>query len=238
MNSGIAVVNLDRGLSAKNRQKPGDLGAVAQGKHHYLTAHLPQYLRSISTVQWLQAGNYLFRRGDVVDAAYQVVQGTVGLSCGLPSCEAAPSQLLGAGEFLVGPEGAHCHNAISQRKDGIVLRIPIHAFRAVLFKDSSFAAAFGMQMVERSQRLHRQFERLSLKSAEERLCHYLMTESDDRTGQVTLKRNFSALANELKIANATLSRLLKNMVAQGRIQRDGRTLRLIWHPSTGQSCIP
>jgi len=238
MNSDMAIVNLDRGLSAKNRQTLGDLGAVAQGKHHHLTAHLPQNLRSVSTLQWLQAKDYLFRRGDVVDAAYQVVQGAVGLSCGLPSCEAAPSQLLGAGEFLVGSGDVHYHNAIFQRKGGIVLHIPIHAFRAVLFNDSSFAAAFGMQMVERSQRLHRQAERLSLKGAEERLCHYLMTESDDGTGHVTLKRNFSALADELKIANATLSRLLKNMSAQGRIQRDGRTLRLIWHPSTGQTCMP
>ncbi|MBI5438884.1 MAG: hypothetical protein HY936_08070 [Nitrosomonadales bacterium] len=75
MNGDMAIVNLDRGLPAKNRQTPGDLGAVAQGNHHHLTAHLPQNLRSVSTLQWLQAENYLFRRGDVVDAAYQVAQG-------------------------------------------------------------------------------------------------------------------------------------------------------------------
>jgi len=230
MNSDMAVVNLDRGLPARNQQIPGDLGAVAQGKHHHLTAHLHQNLRSVSTIRWLQAGDCLFRRGDAVDAAYQILRGTVSISCGLPACEAAPSLLLGAGEYLVESGVVYSHNAILHGKGGaVVLRIPLNAFRAVL----------AMQMAERAQRLHRRSERLNLKSAEERLCHYLMTESDDRgDGQVTLSGTYGALADELKIANATLSRLLKNMSAQGRIQRDGRTLRLIWHPSTGQPCIP
>jgi CRP-like cAMP-binding protein len=230
MNSDRAIVNLSRALPASNRPTPGGLGAVAQGKHHHLTAHLPQNLRSVSTLQWLQAGDYLFRRGDVVDAAYQVVQGSVGLSCGLPSCEAAPPLLLGAGEYLVESGAVHGHNAIFYGKSGAALRIPLHAFHAVLLKDGSFAAAFGMQMAERAQHLHRQSERLNLKSAEERLCHYLMTESDDGSGQVTLSGTYGTLAGELRIAHETLCRLLKSMSAQGRIQRDGRTLRLTRHP--------
>lgn len=248
MNSDMAIVNLDRGLPAwsrpvpcglsavpqqmqqnMRRPAPGGLDAVPQEKHHHLTAHLHQNLRSVSTVQWLQAGDYLFRRGDAVDAAYQIMQGTVSLSCGLPACEAAPSLSLGAGEYLVDSGVVYSHNAILHGKGGaVVLRIPLNAFRAVLLTDGSFATMFAMQMAERAQRLHRRFERLNLKSAEERLCHYLMTESDGRGGgQVTLNGTYGALAGELSIAHATLSRLLKSMAVQGRIQRDGRTLRLI-----------
>jgi len=227
MSSDMARVNLGRGRLARNRQTPCGLSVEVQREPLHLTAHLPQNLRSVSTLQWLQAGDYLFRRGEAVDAAYQAVQGTVGLSCGLPACEASPSMLLGAGEYLVESGATYSHNAISQSKGGTVLRIPLHAFRAVLLKDGSFAAEFGMQMAERAQRLHRQSERLNLKSAEERLCHYLMTESDDESCQVTLIGTYAKFANELNITHETLCRLLKSMSAQGRIQRDGRTLRLI-----------
>lgn len=227
MNSDMAIVNLSRGQSASNRLTPGGPGAVVQGKHHCLTAHLPQNLRSVSTIQWFQSGDYLFRRGDAVDAAYQVAQGTVSLSCGMPLCEAAPSLLLGAGEYLLEAGAVQGHNAIFHGKGGAVLRIPLHAFYAVLLKDGSFASAFGMQMAERAQRLYRQAERRSINNAEDRLCHYLVTESDEGSGQVTLSGTYGALAGELGIAHETLSRLLKSMSSQGKIQRDGRTLRLI-----------
>lgn len=57
MNSDMAIVNLSRGLPASNRQTPGGLGAAAQGKHRQFMPHLPQNLRSVSTILWLQAGD-------------------------------------------------------------------------------------------------------------------------------------------------------------------------------------
>ena len=138
-------------------------------------------------------------------------------------CEYAKGCLIESG-------AVHGHNAIFHGKSGTVLRIPLHAFYAVLLEDGLFAASFGMQMAERAQRLHRLTERLNLKSAEERLCHYLMTESDDGSGQVTLSGTYGTLAGELRIAHETLCRLLKSMLAQGKIRRDGRTLTLIRHP--------
>lgn len=232
MSSDMAIVNLSRALPARKRQAPCDCGVEVQGEHLHLTAHLPENLRSVSTLQWLQAGDYLFRRGDAVDAAYQVVQGTVGLSCGLPACEAAPSLLLSAGEYLVEAGAIHGHNAIFRGKGGAALRIPLHAFHAVMLKDGSFAATFGMQMAERAQRLHRLAERRGVNIAEDRLCHFLMTESDEGCGKVSV-RTYADLADELGVASETLSRVLKSMEAQGKIQRDGRTLTLTATPPGG-----
>lgn len=114
-----------------------------------------------------------------------------------------------------------------------MLHIPFHAFRAVLIQNGPFAAAFGMQMAERVQRLHRQAERRSFKSAEDRLCHYLLTESDDGNGSVSV-RTYAALADELGVTHETISRLLKSMAAQGKIWREGRTLTLIRQPVAGE----
>lgn len=207
----------------------GGVRAMAAEKYHPLAAHLPLALRSVSVMQRLRKGEYVFRRGDEANAVYQVVQGTVGISCGLPICDAAPALLLGVGEYLVETGGIHGHNARFHDKGGAALRIPSHAFRAVLLQDGAFASAFGMQMAERAQLLHRHAERRSLNSTEDRLCHYLMTESDEGGGRISV-RTYAALANELGVAHETLSRLLKSMAAQGKIQRDGRTLTLICHP--------
>lgn len=208
----------------------GGVRAMAAEKYHPLAAHLPLALRSVSVMQRLRKGEYVFRRGDEANAVYQVVQGTVGISCGLPICDAAPALLLGIGEYLVETGGIHSYNARFHDKGGAALRIPLHAFRAVLLQDGPFAAAFGMQMAERAQLLTRRSERLNLKSAEDRLCHYLMSESDDESGHISLSGTYAALAGELRITHETLCRILKSMVAQGKIQRDGRTLALIRHP--------
>ena len=228
MNGNRAIVNLSRALSAGNRPTPDSLGAMAQEKHHPVAPHLPLALRSVSVVQRLWKGEYVFRRGDEVNAVYQIVQGIVGISCGLPTCDAAPFLLLGVGEYLVETGNIHRHNALFHDKGGAVLRIPFHAFRAVLLQDGPFAAEFGMQMAERAQLLHRQAERRSLNSTEDRLCHYLMTEGGEGGGRISV-RTYAALANELGVAHETLSRLLKSMSAQGKIQRDGRTLTLVRH---------
>jgi len=219
------------------RQPPdmiSELRALAPEMRHPLAGHLPPALRAVSVVQRLQKGESVFRLGDEVNAVYQVLQGTVGISCGLPICDAVPFLLLGTGEFLAETGEVHRHNALFHDKGGAVLRIPFHAFHAVLLRDGPFAAAFGMQMAERAQRLHRQAERRSLNSAENRLCHYLMTESSDGSGSVSV-RTYAALANELGVAHETLSRLLKNMSAQGKIRREGRTITLIRLPSAGEN---
>lgn len=81
-----------------------------------MAAHLPPALRAVSVLQWLRKGEYVFRPGDEANAVYQVVQGSVGLSCGLPARDAAPFLLLGAGEYLVETEGIHRHNALFHDK--------------------------------------------------------------------------------------------------------------------------
>lgn len=228
MNGDLATLRLGDGLPAIPRHLQ-DSASGLRTMVHPMAAHLPPALRSVSVVQWLRKGEYVFRLGDEANAVYQVVQGTLGISCALPMCDAAPPLLLGIGEYQVETGDVHRNNALFHEKGGAVLRIPFHAFRAVLLQNGPFAAAFGMQMAERAQHLHRQAERRCLNSAEDRLCHYLMTESNEGSGRISV-RTYAALANELGVAHETLSRLLKSMSAQGKIQRDGRTLALIRSP--------
>lgn len=232
--SARSVTTDDRSVGHRHHQGTASgLRAIAPEKYHPMAAHLPPTLRAVSILQQLRKGEHVFRLGDEADAVYQVVHGTVGISCGLPICDATPFLLLGVGDYLVETDGVHRHNALFHDKGGAVLRIPFHAFRAVLIQNGPFAAAFGMQMAERAQRLHRQAERRSLNSTEDRLCHYLMTESEEGCGRVSV-RTYAALADELGVAHETLSRLLKSMLYQGKIRREGRIITLIRQPIAGE----
>jgi DNA-binding IclR family transcriptional regulator len=64
--------------------------------------------------------------------------------------------------------------------------------------------------------------RLTLPLASERILHYIATEADARTGELTLDFPLCEWARRLGMKGETLSRVLSELEAGGSILRSGR----------------
>jgi CRP/FNR family transcriptional regulator, dissimilatory nitrate respiration regulator len=99
--------------------------------------------------------------------------------------------------------------------DSRLLGFPIAAFRQALRHDVDFRA-FWMGRLAREVRLLRsQCERLALRSAAERIEHYIEAEGDN--GRLELARSRKAWAAELGLTHEALYRALAGLRRSGRL---------------------
>jgi len=116
----------------------------------------------------------------------------------------------------------HCDAVAAQPSEA--LRIPLAATRQALDTDPAFRRAWIAHLTRELRRSRAQGERLALKSAHERILHYLESEGTD--GVVTLTMSRKAWAAELALTHETLYRTLARLEAEGRVTRRGPELRL------------
>lgn len=195
----------------------------------FFPAFFPSELRQACRVEPISKGEQLFHLGDNVQAIFRVVAGEIRLvRYGTDGSEILLHRA-GAGEYFaeasLGAKYYHC-TAICTA-EGTLLTIPVKVFRTFLEEDSSFAFAWAMELAGNLRTLRRRFERLSLKSAPDRVLHYLLTESAEGTGEVHLSGSLKAWAAEMNLAHETLYRTLNQMEACGLIERQGQILRLL-----------
>jgi CRP/FNR family transcriptional regulator, dissimilatory nitrate respiration regulator len=133
------------------------------------------------------------------------------------------SELCGAaiGEVLVGLGAYHCDAVAGARST--MLSIPRAVIREAL-KGHRFGTAWRTALSRELRRLRAQCERLSLKTAQERIVHYIETEGEN--GAVVLGQSKKQWAAELGLTHEALYRSLAEMEKAGLVRTDGRTLRL------------
>ena len=125
----------------------------------------------------------------------------------------------------------HCDAVAAQPNE--VLRIPLAATRQALDTDPAFRHAWIAHLSRELRRSRAQGERLALKSAHERILHYLESEGTD--GVVTLAMSRNAWAAELGLTHESLYRTLARLEAEGQVIRRGPELRLAKHRSLAPS---
>lgn len=101
-------------------------------------------------------------------------------------------------------------------------------FLALLQNDSSFAMEWISHLTLELRRQRANVERLHLKSASDRLVHYLMTEGEPK-GELTMKGNLTEMAELLGITRETFYRSLAAMEQQRKLERVGQKLRILPH---------
>jgi CRP/FNR family transcriptional regulator, dissimilatory nitrate respiration regulator len=115
----------------------------------------------------------------------------------------------------------HCDAIAAQ--DSELLALPrksvMHALTAPAFRD----ALFG-QMADELRRLRTHNERLGLKTARERILHYLETEG--RNGRLELRQTRKAWAEELGLTHEALYRALSALKEARVIAVAGETISL------------
>lgn len=189
-----------------------------------LLGALPSRMQRNVRRKRLAPGEALFRRGDRPGSMYFVVSGEVRL-VRLSRSGAEIVLQRARGGFLA--EASHDNAAY--HCDGVaatvvlLLVIPKPAFAQAL-ADGRFRKLWIAHLSSEVRRLRTQSERLSLRSAKERVIHFIEVEGED--GRVALTQSKKDWARELGLTHEALYRVLGHMTRSGVLSVRGSTIRL------------
>lgn len=186
---------------------------------------LPETLRASATIGLFRKGEAVFRAGARPQSVHYLLGGEVRLVRRARSGGEVILQRARRGFFAeasLESGSYHCDAMAAQPSE--VLRIPLAATREVLEHDPAFRRVWIAHLTRELRRSRAQGERLALKSAAERILHYLEIEGVD--GVVTLSTSRKSWAAELGLTHETLYRTLARMKTEGRLIWRGSTLRL------------
>jgi CRP-like cAMP-binding protein len=188
---------------------------------------LPPTLMAVSKRLELPANEYLFRLGSPVEQLYWLIRGELQAIRTAPSGQELVMIQGRAGEFFA--EGSlftpqYTCTALA-KKPCVLLAIPMASFRSTLATDVKFADMFLRATVSSLRRQCSRVERLRLRTATERILHFLSCESAaDGCCQLTMP--LSEWAVDLGLEPETLYRTLRVLEDNGLVQRDKRRMRL------------
>jgi CRP/FNR family transcriptional regulator, dissimilatory nitrate respiration regulator len=121
-------------------------------------------------------------------------------------------------------ESPKYHCDIMSASDSRLLVFPITEFKAALDGDAYFRASWSSLLAKEVRKLRAQCERLSLKSARDRILHYITAEGVD--GQVRLPVSRKAWAAELGLTHEALYRSLAQLEREQVLVLNGNSIGL------------
>jgi CRP-like cAMP-binding protein len=189
-----------------------------------LLAALPEAARHAARLQEIRPGARLFNRGDRPKAMFFVVSGEVQLVRQSAAGNTIVLQRARSGfiaEASLDQAAYHC-DALAVSPSQVVV-VPGKAFRQALAEDD-FRSRWIVHLGRELRRTRTQVERLGLKSAEERIIHYIETEGDD--GTLRLTRSRKEWAAELGLTHEALYRALARMQRSGDLLVEGASLSI------------
>ncbi|MFV0280839.1 MAG: Crp/Fnr family transcriptional regulator [Rhodoblastus sp.] len=169
-------------------------------------------------------GQPLFLRGDRPKFMFYVAQGEARLTRTSPTGAEIVFQRARNGFFAeasLDQTAYHCDGiAFTDTK---VFVIPIARFRAALARED-FRAYWLRLLSGELRRIRAHGERLALRTARERIVHYIETEGKD--GAVELRQSKKSWAGEMGLTHEALYRSLAAMVATKEILVEGPRIAL------------
>jgi len=197
---------------------------------HYrnpLPSYLPQELRAAARHIILRRGQPLFSIGDPIKSLYYVAEGEIRLVHFMPNGDEIVLQSITAGNALA--ECSACLNDYTclaeATRNSRVLAVPLDLFNQFLSENAAFAAAWAYDLATRMRDLYMRYERLKMRTARERVLHYLATQPHSSNG-VTLDFSARVWAHELGLSHESLYRTLAALEKEDVLIRKGRHLTL------------
>ncbi len=192
-------------------------------------AWLPAGLGPLTEVHALSKGASLFHLGQAVSRFYFVLSGELAAIRYMPNGAEAVMLTARTGEFFAEASLFLPTYTCEARAMTVcqVLSWPVQAFRDALASHPEAALAFTRTLAVNLRRQCSRVERLRLKSASDRVLHYLTCEAGP-DGWCVLAGTQQNLATELALEPETLYRVLAQLEKTGRIERDiGQDIRRI-----------
>jgi len=188
---------------------------------------LPEPLLAAGEVKAIHAGEVVFRKGSNCSNVFLIRRGVVRLVRYGRAGEEVVLHEARAGEFFaeasLDSSRYHCDARVVAT--GEVLRIPTESIRRLLETDAKFARQWTSLLAVQLRAARARLERLSLKTAAERLQHLLVSEGTGPQFEVTLDGTWKDLAHRLGLSHESLYRTLARLEAEGTLERGERFLR-------------
>ena len=193
------------------------------GPGERLPGWLARELGPEAKIRTLNKGEILFRLGAPVTHIYFVLEGEIRAVRYLADGTPCVMQRGGEGEIFGSP--ALCVDRYSCEATACcptrVVEIPSETLRVAAVENGELALRFALSLAEDMRRQCSRYERLRLKSAGDRILHYLACEADE-TGRVVLRSSVMEWAAELGLEAATLYRTLSKLERDGVLRREGK----------------
>jgi CRP/FNR family transcriptional regulator, dissimilatory nitrate respiration regulator len=181
-------------------------------------------------VFWLELdpAQHLFRVGTPPRHIHFVEEGAVRLVRHGRQGEEVVLHDARPGEFLaeasLDSSRYHCDAVASQ--PSVILRAAKADFQRLLADNSDFARTWMALLAAQLRTARARVERLSLRSAEERIRHLLLAEGRGSRCELELSGSLKDLARRLGLTHESLYRTLARMQKDGVIAREGLRLSL------------
>jgi len=190
--------------------------------------NFPAALRPCSARVAFGSGAHVFRTGSATHSVFFVETGSVRLVRFGRAGEEVVLQDACAGEFFaeasLDSARYHCDAVASEPSE--LLQVPATALRGLLQTDGTFARQWVALLAHQLRAVRSRVERLSLKSAAERVRHLLVCEGQGRRCELVLHGTLKDLARNLGLTHEALYRTLAAMERDGIIERRAGVLRL------------
>jgi len=188
----------------------------------------PQALRQFASTVSYEPGERIFTAGKLATAVFFIVTGSVCLVRHGSRGEEVLLHNAHSQEFFaeasLGSSCYHC-DAIASEKS-MLLKMPTAALRQLLDTDSAFVQLWVALLARQLRAARARIERLSLKTASERIHHLLLSEGKGPRCEIILSGNLKDLAHELGLSHEALYRTVSKMEREGIIERGKTSLRL------------
>lgn len=171
----------------------------------------------------------LFHQGDSTDAIFVVQRGRVRLVRHL--ADGSRITLYVAQEGSIFSEAAlfsktyHC-DAVAD-VDSVVEIHPKDALKTAFVKNGEATEAFMTHLAHQVIVLRSRLETRNIRSAFERVLHFLRLEVGEHDSVVTFNRPLKDIASEIGLTHETFYRTLAQLETQGQISRNGKSICLL-----------
>jgi CRP/FNR family transcriptional regulator, dissimilatory nitrate respiration regulator len=184
---------------------------------------LPAAARSAATDRTLKTGEHLFRLGSQTLGLCEIVAGHVRLARVDRSGREIVLHVAGPGETLAeaslfSPQ-YHC-DAIAST-DAVVRIYPKRDVLAAFEQNPKSAQAFAATLAHQVMSLRTRIEQRNIRSARERVRHFLMLNVGPDRRTVVLRGSLKELAAEIGLSHEALYRTLATLERSGEITRAG-----------------
>jgi CRP-like cAMP-binding protein len=176
----------------------------------------------------LQPAQWLFRAGTPPRHIHFIEEGAVRLVRHGRQGEEVVLHDARPGEFLAEAslDSARYHCDAVASEASVVLRVAKADFQRLLIEDSAFERTWIALIGAQLRTARARIERLSLRSAEERIRHLLLSEGRGPRCELEVAGTLKDLARQLGLTHESLYRTLARMQNEGVIDRQGLRLSL------------
>ena len=183
----------------------------------------------------------LFHQGDPVRGFFVVLRGQIELTVSAADGSEKVVEIVAAGESLgeaVVVDGQRYPVTSTALVPSDLLAVSSAAVLDLLDRDPAFARKLLANMAVRLRQLIRDVQSYTLHSGVQRVVGFLLHEASDdaRESVVVLPTSKRVMASRLNLAPETLSRVLRDLAAEGLISVSGRRVTLHDVPRL-ESCL-